>query len=276
MLRQLLLAALVLRPAASGSTRARSTCAVIGEPPKIVDPAAGPLTEPARGLLANVAQGLVRFDARGQIEPGLAERWNVSDDGLSYIFRLQPANGRTAGKITAQQVARMLERQIASRSNNPLKDTLGAIDEIVAMTDRVLEISLKAPRPHLLQLLAQPEFAIWCERARAAGPFKLARRTASPTASSADLERACAARTRKRSSARKSWSLGGRPAAAVAASSTEETDLVLGGTFADLPYARAGRPAAAMRCASIRSPGCSGSFRRARTARSPIRKSAAC
>ena len=46
------------------------------------------------------------------------------------------------------------------RSRNPLKDTLGAVDEIVAMTDRVIEIRLRAPRPNLLQLLAQPEFAL--------------------------------------------------------------------------------------------------------------------
>ena len=74
---------------------------VIGETPKIVDPAAGPLTPGEAVLLTSVAQGLVRFDARGQIEPGLAERWNVSDDGLSYIFRLQAGEWPDGRKIEA-------------------------------------------------------------------------------------------------------------------------------------------------------------------------------
>src|SRR5215216_2338458 len=88
--------------------------AVIGDtPPSLVDPAAGPLTEPEAVLLSNVAQGLVRFDATGQIVPGIAERWNVTDDGLSYIFRLQSGEWPDGRKITAEQVARVLRRQIA-------------------------------------------------------------------------------------------------------------------------------------------------------------------
>jgi hypothetical protein len=37
---------------------------------------------------------------------------------------------------------------------------MGAIAEIVAMTDRVIEIRLRSPRPNFLQLLAQPEMGI--------------------------------------------------------------------------------------------------------------------
>ena len=110
--------------------------------------------------MSSAAQGLVRFDARGQIEPGLAERWNVTDDGLSYIFRLQSSEWPDGGKVTAYQVARLLKRQLAERSRNEIKDTFGVISEIVPMTERVLEIRLIAPRPNLLQLLAQPAMGI--------------------------------------------------------------------------------------------------------------------
>ena len=79
---------------------------VIGDAPTMVDPAAGSLTEPQAVLLSGVAQGLVQFDAAGQIVPGLAERWNVTDDGLRYIFRLQSAEWPDGRKVTAQQVAR--------------------------------------------------------------------------------------------------------------------------------------------------------------------------
>ena len=116
----LLLAALSVAACQKGN-EGETQVVVIGEPPKIVDPAAGALTESEAVLLSNVAQGLVRFDASGQIVPGLAERWNVSDDGLSYIFRLETANWPNGRKITAEQVARILRRQIAGRSGNRLR-----------------------------------------------------------------------------------------------------------------------------------------------------------
>ena len=100
---------------------------VIGSEPKIRDPALGALPTPDAVLLQTVAQGLVRFDATGNIVRGLAERWNVSDDGLSYIFRIAAAEWPDGRKITAQQVARILKRQLTARSKNPLKDALGAV-----------------------------------------------------------------------------------------------------------------------------------------------------
>jgi oligopeptide transport system substrate-binding protein len=217
--------------------RGETNVLVIGEAPKIVDPASGPLTEPQAVLLSNIGQGLVRFDASGQIVPGLAERWNVTDDGLSYIFRLQSIEWPDGRKVTAQQVARLLKRQIASRSDNPLKDTLGAIDQVVPMTDRVLEISLKASRPHLLQLLAQPEFSIVRE-GQGTGPFLIAEGS-KPNA--LKLERTVEDLDEE-SVEREEVVLGGQPArAAVTGFINEKTDLVLGGTYADLPFARAGK-----------------------------------
>jgi len=144
---------------------------VIGGKPELRDPALGPLPLQDEVLLQNVAQGLVRFDSNGNIIGGLAERWNVSDDGLSYIFRIASAQWPDGKKITAEQVAKLLKRQIAVRSRNPLKDSLGAVQDIVAMTDRVIAIQLLAPRPNLLTLLAQPQFAI-LKGSDGTGPFK--------------------------------------------------------------------------------------------------------
>ena len=208
---------------------------VIGEAPKLRDPAAGPLSPADAILIANVAQGLVRFDPAGNIVAGLAERWNVSDDGMSYIFRVGPANWPGGGKITAQQIARILKRSIAPRSRNPLKDTLGSVEDIVAMTDRVVEIRLKAPRPNLLALLAQPEFSI-LRGSVGGGPFTVA----------ADGEKNGALRlTRKvaagedRQPDEQAVLLAGATAAdAVKAFAAGDTDLVLGGTFTDLREAQ--------------------------------------
>ncbi|MBV9528401.1 ABC transporter substrate-binding protein [Sphingomonas sp.] len=215
-----------------GSTRVL----VIGAAaPQMRDLAAGPLAAPDAVLMANAAQGLVRFDATGQIVPGLAERWNVSDDGLTYIFRIATTNWPDGKKVTAQQVARILKRLVATSSNDPLKDTLGAVGDIVAMTDRVVDIELRAPRPNLLEILAQPEFAIARDGA-GTGPFAVA----GGTAAGGDLRlvREQAADGDEEGTARREEVLlgGANIVQAINTFGGGKADIVLGGTFADLPY----------------------------------------
>jgi oligopeptide transport system substrate-binding protein len=225
--------------AALAGCRERSTDAldvvVIGDKaPTIVDPGAAPLTPAQQVLIASVAQGLVRFDARGQIEPGLAERWNVSDDGLSYVFRLGAGKWPDGRTIQARDVARMLTRTLRSASKNSLKDTLGAVAEVVAMTDRVIEIRLNAPRPNFLQLLAQPEMGLTRE-GLGSGPFQPVQRTAPPEAIPLLYTRQVIDGPDERDLV----DLLTLPSAkAIAAFADGKADLVLGGTFDDLPLVR--------------------------------------
>ena len=133
----------------------------IGSRPQFVDPGREPLDTPSALLLSTTAQGLVRLDSAGQIEPGLAERWIVIDNGTSYIFRLRDARWNDGKSVTAEQVVAVLRRQIGARSSNSLAPFLSAIDQIVAMTPEVIEIHLLRARPDLLQLLATPEMGIF-------------------------------------------------------------------------------------------------------------------
>lgn len=149
---------------------------VIGHAPVVGDPARGPLDPPSRALLAATAQGLVRLDGAGQVASGLAERWTVLDDGLSYIFRLREATWANGDPVRASEVVAALKRQIARNSRNPLAPYLSAIDDIVEMTPSVIEIRLKRPRPDLLRLFAQPELAVYRARGIGSGPFRVATR----------------------------------------------------------------------------------------------------
>jgi oligopeptide transport system substrate-binding protein len=143
----------------------------IGTPPALVNPNLKPLDPASAMLVAATAQGLVRFDAAGQIEPALAESWTVSDDGRSYIFRLQRLEWSNGQPVTAEQVAARLEAAVSGASRNRLKPVLGAISEVEAMTERVIEIRLAGPRPNFLQLLAQPEMAI-IRNGLGTGPYR--------------------------------------------------------------------------------------------------------
>lgn len=130
---------------------------------------------PHRVLRDALAQGLVRFDANGQIEPGLAERWIVIDDGGSYIFRLREAKWNDGTPVTADQIVPILRRLASPQSGNPLAPFLTAIDEIVVMTPQVIEVRLSRPRPDLLKLFAQPEMAIIDRAHHGTGPFRIIR-----------------------------------------------------------------------------------------------------
>lgn len=215
-----------------------SKVVVIGEAPKLRDPTDGDLAAPDAVLMQNVGQGLVAFDANGNIVAGLAERWNVSDDGLSYIFRLAATKWPDGHKVTAQQVARLLKREIGPRSKNPIKDALGAVDDIVAMTDRVIEIRLLSPRPNLLAVLAQPDLGI-VRNGLGTGPFSVG-----PKPSEAGgLRLVRDVLTPEEDVMRKEEVLlGGADARrAIESFILGQSDLVLGGTFADLPYAQHAR-----------------------------------
>lgn len=238
-----LLAATVLLAGCSGEETGPISISAVGGEPRIANPNRERLDPPSAILIGAAAQGLVRFDAGGEIEPALAQRWIVSDDGLRYTFRLGAASwgGR---RITAEQAVARLRAAAAPASRNPLKPVLGAVDEFVAMTDDVLEISLKTSRPNFLQLLAQPEMAI-LQGSEGSGPYRAERR---PDGS----VRLVPAETEAQeggSPPPPPLLLRGESAALAAARFGErQADLVLGGTLADLPLARAVRaPAAQLR-----------------------------
>ncbi len=215
---------------------------VIGGEATLANPNAGGLDPAERVLLGATAQGLVRFDPAGGIEPGIAERWIVIDDGRSYIFRIGAARWPDGVQVTAQDVVTALKRAAAPSSGNALAPYLTAIDQIVVMTPQVVEIRLSAPRPDLLSILAQPELAIFQTRGIAgSGPFRIIEDDGSGVLLRPDRDPqaiadesvdppAPAEHVRLRSE---------RAALAVARFVERQSDLVLGGDFDDWLIVRA-------------------------------------
>lgn len=141
-----------------------------------IDPDVGSHAEPGaasetdRAIRAASRQGLVRFDQVGDIVPALAERWIVTDDGRSYIFRITEFDLPNGSRLTAQAVAQSFRRKIRDHRGDSLGLDLAKVTEVRAMTGRVIEIRLSSPMPTLLQLLAQPELGIDLDRGEA-GPM---------------------------------------------------------------------------------------------------------
>lgn len=213
------------------------TVSVIGEGLQLRESARGAMTMPARVFTAATAQGLVTFDAAGGIEPGLAERWIVTDGGRSYIFRLRQAQWADGEPVTTQQVVASLRRAIDARSRTPLAPFLAVIDEVVEMTPQVIEVRLSRPRPDLLKLFAQPELAvIRGGRRSGAGPFRASigppgwqalRPATDPGRSESDQPDGAATDP--------ILLRGERAATAILRFAGRRSDLVLGGTFREWP-----------------------------------------
>lgn len=203
------------------------------------DPNLGPLDPARREIMDATAQGLVRFDAAGQIEPGLAASWKIDDEGRSFIFRLREAQWADGTPVTTEDVVRYLRRAYAPGSRNPLAPFLAVIDEIVAMTDTVIEVRLKRPRPDLLKLFAQPELAIFRpDTMDGSGPYRAKPDPGSraalliPATDPADAGEEDHQEPTPGSYIRLR---GERAALALAHYKQGRADLVLGGSFADWP-----------------------------------------
>ena len=147
--------------------------AIIGDPGDL-DTAGNRLGLAAGLVRSATSQGLVRLDETGDLVPGLAERWIVTADGLSYIFRIRPLDLPGGDRLTARTVQRALSRTIAGLKGTSLGLDLAKVRDVRAMTGRVIEIRLDSPLPGMLQLLAQPELGIALDEL-ATGPMTLQR-----------------------------------------------------------------------------------------------------
>lgn len=140
-----------------------------------LDPSGIRLSPAARTLRGATIEGLVAFDAQGHIVPAIADRWIITDDGQSYIFRLRDGTWPSGARITAETAAAALRKALAQLKGTALGLDLASIEQVRVMADRVIEIDLAAPVPDLLTLLAQPELGLPHAR-RGSGPMAIARR----------------------------------------------------------------------------------------------------
>lgn len=128
----------------------------------------------AQHLRAATNEGLVTLDQTGQVVPAIAERWIVTDDGLSYIFRLRDSTWPDGEPITAADVRQLLQETIRELDGTSLGLDLAKVTEIRAMTGRVIELRLSGPMPEFLRVLAQPELGFTL-RGSGSGPMIMSR-----------------------------------------------------------------------------------------------------
>ncbi|MCE3202564.1 peptide ABC transporter substrate-binding protein [Paenibacillus sonchi] len=141
------------------------------EPPTF-DPAQAQDSQ-ANTVLKTMYEGLTRMnDETGQAEPGIAEKWDISADGLVYTFHLRDAQWSNGDPVEAADFVRAW-KIVLDPNTNPtapyayqlyyLKNaeeyyTKKVTDfsqvGVKAVDAKTLEVTLKAPTPYFLGLLS--------------------------------------------------------------------------------------------------------------------------
>lgn len=119
-------------------------------------------------IIGEMFIGLTTEDVDGQPVPGMAERWDVSEDGLTWTFYLRRAQWSDGRPCTAydfeyafrrilspETIAEYAQVTYAIRNAQKAKEGAVPVDQIGvrAIDERTLEMTLEHPAPYLPGLL---------------------------------------------------------------------------------------------------------------------------
>lgn len=129
----------------------------------------------AAPFLDNLFEGLVTYDQDNNLAPGNAESWTISDDGLTYTFKLRSGLKWSDGSPLTSgdylySMKRILTPETAAQYLNMLTDYVVNAQEffegkctfedvgLKAPDDTTFVMTLKAPTPYYLGILAMYTF----------------------------------------------------------------------------------------------------------------------
>ncbi len=146
----IVLAGIVLG-AGIGSAHARDiTVGMALEPPGL-DPTAGAAAAIREVTYANIFEGLTRFSPEGEVEPALANDWDISEDGLEYVFHLQEGvEFHDGATMTAEDVKFTLDRARDDDSTNAQPQLFELIEDVEVIDDHTVRVTLSEPDSQFL------------------------------------------------------------------------------------------------------------------------------
>ncbi|MBD0384232.1 nickel ABC transporter substrate-binding protein [Paenibacillus sedimenti] len=104
---------------------------------------------------AMVYESLVNYSNGGQIVPGLAERWTVSDDGMIYTFFLRKNVKYSDGSVfDADNVKRNIDAVMANKQRHTWMGIVGALESVEKVDDYTVRLKLNKFYYPVLQELA--------------------------------------------------------------------------------------------------------------------------
>lgn len=146
--------------------------AIVGEPPAVVDSVFSTATV-TNNLSNQLFEGLFTFDEMFNPKPMLVEDYDLSEDGLTYTFKLRSGvKFHDGSEMTADDAVASLKRWGAINGRG--KAIFKRMDSIEAPEDLTVRMVFNQPTGVLLSFLARAEaFVIPAEMAEAAGEDQL-------------------------------------------------------------------------------------------------------
>ncbi len=110
-----------------------------------LDPARISTGRVAGELLCNIASALVQFDEKLNVLPDLAEKWEISDDGLNYTFHIRQGLKFSDGNpLTAQDFLYTFNRTKDPKLASPHANKLKSITKADAPDDTTFTLTFSA------------------------------------------------------------------------------------------------------------------------------------
>jgi oligopeptide transport system substrate-binding protein len=171
-IRKLLLPAAAALGLMAGAFSAQAAETVLhrgnGAEPETLDPAKS-TGVPEANIQVELFEGLLTYSASGAVVPGVAEKWEISDDGLTYTFHLRDSKWSNGDPVTAgdfvYSLRRLVDPATASDYAYIVDDIANASDirqskekdvtklGVQAIDDHTLKITVAHPTPYFLGLL---------------------------------------------------------------------------------------------------------------------------
>ncbi|MBT3141228.1 ABC transporter substrate-binding protein [Phaeobacter gallaeciensis] len=130
------------------------TVAMQLEPPHL-DPTSAAAQAIDSVVYSNIFEGLTRFMGDGAIVPGLAESWEISEDGKTYTFKLHDGvtfhDGTT---MDGEDVKFSLDRARGEDSANAQKALFAGIADVTVVDPLTVQVTLSEPNGNFLFNLA--------------------------------------------------------------------------------------------------------------------------
>ncbi len=112
-------------------------------------------------IFFNVFEGLVKPDSDGNIVPAVAESVEVSEDKLSYTFKLRNnIKFHDGNPVTVEDVIYSIDKFAGRNGGEPVSSAFLNISDVQAVSDNEVVIRLEAADPAFLSYLASVEAAI--------------------------------------------------------------------------------------------------------------------
>ncbi len=188
------------KSSSSGTSAASGELRLRGDDPLFLDPAVAQDAGSAL-YIVEIFSGLVRLDRDLQVQPDVAESFEVSPDGKTYTFHInKKATFQDGRPVTADDVKYSWERALSTdtgsvTAENFLGDIVGAkdvsrgrateISGLKVVDDTTLAVTIDAPKQYFKYKLTYPTAFIvdkrqvtanpkrWTQKPNGTGPYKL-------------------------------------------------------------------------------------------------------